>query len=138
MHYDTLTADLIQRAGQKARNLGHSYVGSAHLLLALAREPGGPGQILRMLGVDPDLTEAMMGLLYGVGSPELPLPQGLTGEARALLRRSAREAKNLGSRAIVPAHLLLAMARREENAAGELLRLSGVSADALFTHTVEY
>ena len=138
MHYDTLTADLIQRAGQKARNLGHSYVGSAHLLLVLAREPGGPGQILRMLGVDPDLTEAMMGLLYGVGSPELPLPQGLTGEARALLRRSAREAKNLGSRAIVPAHLLLAMARREENAAGELLRLSGVSADALFTHTVEY
>ena len=79
MHYDILTSDLIQRAAQLARSLGHSYVGSAHLLLVMAREPGAVGQTLRLLGMDPDLTEAMARLLYGQGTPELPLPQGLTG-----------------------------------------------------------
>ena len=90
MHYDILTSDLIQRAAQLARTLGHSYVGSAHLLLVMAREPGAAGQTLRLLGMDPDLTEAMARLLYGMGTPELPLPQGLTGESRALLRGAAR------------------------------------------------
>ncbi|MDD5864218.1 MAG: ATP-dependent Clp protease ATP-binding subunit [Firmicutes bacterium] len=138
MQLDMLTADLIQRAGQKARSLGHSYVGSVHLLLVLAREPGAPGQVLRMLGVDPELTEAMAMLLYGRGTPELPLPQGLTAEAKKLLRAAAQEARLLHSRQVKPIHLLLAMARQESCAAGELLRLNGVSADALFTHTVEY
>ena len=59
MHYDILTSDLIQRAAKLARSLGHSYVGSAHLLLVMAREPGAAGQTLRLLGMDPDLTEAM-------------------------------------------------------------------------------
>ena len=89
MHYDILTSDLIQRAAQLARTLGHSYVGSAHLLLVMAREPGAAGQTLRLLGMDSDLTEAMARLLYGMGTPELPLPQGLTGESRALLRGAA-------------------------------------------------
>ena len=138
MHYDILTSDLIQRAAQLARSLGHSYVGSAHLLLVMAREPGAAGQTLRLLGMDPDLTEAMARLLYGQGTPELPLPQGLTGESRELLRGAAREAKHLGSREITPQHLLLAMARRENSDAYELLKLNGISTDELFTHAVDY
>ena len=138
MRYHTLTAELIQQAGQKARDLGHSYVGSVHLLLVIAREPGLTGQLLRLLGVDPDLTEAMAQLLYGAGTPDLPLPQGLTREAKEILRTAAREAKQLSCRQIQPEHILLAMARRETSAAGELLQLNGVSADTLFTHTVDY
>lgn len=138
MRYHTLTADLIQSAARKARSLGHSYVGSAHLLLAMAQEPGGMGLVLRQLGVDPELTEAMAQLLYGAGTPDLPLPQGLTKEAREILRSAAREARQQNCREIQPHHLLLAMARRENSAAAELLRLNGVSADALFTYTVEY
>ena len=138
MRYHTLTADLIQNAARKARSLGHSYVGSVHLLLAMAWEPGGPGLVLRQLGVDPELTEAMAQLLYGTGTPDLPLPQGLTHEAREILRLAAREARQQNCREIQPQHLLLAMARQRDCAAGELLQLNGVSADMLFTHTVDY
>ncbi len=138
MRYHTLTADVIQRAAQKARTLGHSYVGSAHILLTLSREPGAAGQVLRMLGVDPDLTEAMAQLLYGAGTSGLPLPQGLTREAKSLLHRAGQEAKQQGCREVEPYHLLLAMARQEGSGAGELLKVNGVSAEALFTHTVEY
>ncbi len=138
MRYHMLTADLIQRAARKARELGHSYVGSLHFLLVLSREPGAAGQVLRLLGLDPELTEAMAQLLYGAGTPDLPLPQGLTGEARGLLRQAAREAKVQNCREIQPQHLLLAMARKEESPAGELLKINGISADALLTHTVDY
>ena len=138
MRYHMLTADLIQRSGCKAREMGHSYVDSFHILLALTREPGSAGQVLRLLGVDPELTEAMAQLLYGAGVPGLPLPQGLTREAQALLRQAAAEARHQKMRRIQPSHLLLALARQECGAAEELLRLNGVSGQTLFTHTVEY
>ena len=138
MRYHILTSDLIQRSGQLARGMGHSYVGSEHLLLSMAREPGWTGQLLRGLGVDPDLSEAMAQLLYGIGKADLPLPQGLTAEAKAILRSAAREAKQENSREIRLHHLLLALARDGSGGAAELLQISGVSTDVLFTHTVEY
>ena len=138
MRYHMQTETLLRRCAGKARDLGHSYVGSAHLLLTMASEPGGMGLVLRQLGVDPELTEAMALLLYGAGTPDLPLPQGLTREARELLRCAAGEARQQSSREIEPHHILLAMARREGTAAAELLQLSGISPDVLFTHTMDY
>ena len=138
MRYHVQTETLLRHSAGKARNLGHSYVGSAHLLLAMAAEPGGMGLVLRQLGIDPVLTESMTMLLYGAGTPDLPLPQGLTAEIKDLLRCAAREARQQASREVSPHHILLAMARREGTAAAELLQLSGVSADALFTHTMDY
>ncbi len=137
MRYHAMTSDMILQAGQQARNLGHSYVGSIHLLLAMIQEPGKAGQLLRVAGVDPGLAQSLVQLLYGAGTPDLPLPQGLTGEAKGILRGAAQEAKLQGSREILPQHILLSMARREKSGAGELLQLSGVSADDLFHHTVE-
>ena len=138
MRYHTLTTDLIQQAGQQARFLGHSYVGSAHLLLALIQQPGMAGQLLRGMGMDHPLTWQMTAVLYGSGTPDLPLPQGLTRAARRILRQAASEARNFASRQIDPVHILLAMARQERTASCELLALSGISSDELFTRTVEY
>ncbi|MDO5401185.1 MAG: ATP-dependent Clp protease ATP-binding subunit [Eubacteriales bacterium] len=138
MRYHVQTARVIELAAQTARALGHSYVGSAHLLLTLCREPGGVGQVLRFAGVDADTTEAMAQLLYGAGVPDLPLPQGLTEEARAILRGAAWEARQQSCREIQPVHLLVALARREDCSAGELLRLGGVTGQELFNQAVEY
>ena len=137
MRYDSETAELIRSAGQKARELGHSYVGSAHLLLAMTQNRGFAGSILRGFGLNGEVAEDMTALLYGKGTPQLPLPQGLTAQMREILRGAAREAKNCGSREIGSKHILLAMVRQEGSAAGELLTFNGIDPAELFTAAVE-
>ena len=138
MRYHTLTTDMIQQAGRKARSHGHSYVGSAHLLLAMSAQAGEAGQLLRGAGLGPELAETIVQLLYGTGTPNLPLPQGLSREAKAILRGAAREAKSQKSREILPIHVLLSLARTEHSSAMELLQISGITSQELFSYTVEY
>ena len=136
MQYDDHAADLLRTAARKARAMGHSYVGSAHILLALAQTPGMTGQLLSGAGLTGSLLEPVAGLLYGIGTPDLPLPQGLTAQARRILRCAAQEAKSLGARKVGPLHILLAVLRSNQTAAAELLVLGNVDADILFTRTL--
>ena len=137
MRYGPESQELINTAHRKAKELGHSYVGSAHLLLALTMHSGSAGQILRGFGMDASLTEDMAALLYGKGTSHLPLPQGLSPDARLILWGAAKEASRQKGRMIRPVHILLSLVRREKTAAGEILLLGGVDANDLFTRTVE-
>ena len=48
---------VLQLAAAEARSLGHTYVGTEHILLGLLREGEGvAAQVLRNLNVDPDTT----------------------------------------------------------------------------------
>jgi ATP-dependent Clp protease ATP-binding subunit ClpC len=96
------------------------------------------GQFLRSLGLDPVLSEAVLRLTYGVGTPGLPLPQGLTPNARRILRLALREAQQQNCRMIRPVHVLLAISRVGDSSAAELLKLYGMTPEVLFDHTVEY
>ena len=138
MRYHTMTSELIRASGEKARLLGHSFVGSVHLLLALLALPGEPQLILRGCGLVPELAIPLAQLLYGSGTPNLPLPQGLTERACEILSLSAREARQRASREILPIHVLAALSRAQDSGAGQLLQIFGISQDVLFTHTVEW
>ena len=52
MHYSMRTLELIRSSAALAKRMGHSYVGSVHLLLALGEAPGETGQLLRCLGLE--------------------------------------------------------------------------------------
>ena len=135
--YDSETAELIRVAGRKAGEMGHSYVGSAHLLLAMIRNRGFAGNILRGFGLNGTVAEDMTVILYGKGTPRLPLPQGLTTELQGILRGAAREARNCGVREISVKHLLLALTRQEGSDAEELLHFNGIAPAELFNAAVE-
>ena len=82
MRYHVQTSRVIESAADRARDCGHSYVGSAHLLLALAMLPGDAGLLLRSAGLDLPLTEAMTrrGADYFIlGCTELPLAADAAG-----------------------------------------------------------
>ena len=138
MQYGRDAQELISAAGGKARALGHSYVGSVHLLLALAQEPEVTGQLLRGAGFDWQLSQSMTAVLYGVGTPDLPLPQGFSNQARRILRGAGQEARYLGSRQVQPLHILLSLLRQERTAARDILLLNDIDTQELFTRTVEY
>ena len=138
MRYEAQTTNLILAAARQARGFGHSYVGSAHLLLALTEESGKLGMLLQAAGVERDLMRDLMAVLHGVGTPDLPLPQGLTTSAGRILQGAAREARALGSRCVWPEHVLLSLLRLPDTAAQELLMLCQVDRDELFTRTLEY
>ncbi len=137
MQYDVHAQGLILFARRKARELGHSYVGSMHLLLALAQVPGVAGQMLRFAGFDWQLAEMMAAVLYGTGTPDLPLPQGLSLRAKQILRGAGIEANRLGSKYVEDVHILLSLLRKEKSAAGEILALCNIDKQDLFTNTVD-
>ena len=137
MRYSQEAADVIVSAAARARGLGHSFVGSVHLLMALCAAPGEAGMLLRGVGVTEGFVHDAAAVLCGMGSARLPLPQGFTREAREILRTAGGEAELLGTSQVRPMHLLLALTRRHESTAVMVLRIAGADPDALFTMGLE-
>ncbi len=138
MRYDGAARNIILQAAQTARGLGHSYVGTAHLLLALGEEPGLAGLLLMGAGLDTQLTRQMAVVLYGKGHAHLPLPQGFSNQARRVLRCAGDEARAFGDREVRAVHLLLSLLRQRKTAARDLMILGGVDCEELFSRTVDY
>ena len=138
MRFDRNAAELIRSAGRQARELGHSCVGTVHLLLALSEESGQAGLLLRSEGADPQLLRRLTMAFYGAGSAELPLPQGLTPSAGAVLRAASREARTMNKGVISPCHVLLGLLRMPDTEGWNMLGLCSADRNTLFTQTLEY
>ena len=138
LRYTEEATRLILSAADHARQLGHSYVGSQHLLLAMVNEPGWPGQLLQVSGLDGEYAYGMLCQLYGVGAGALPLPQGFSRTARAVLRGAGMEAKRIGQKDVRGVHILLSMLRKEKTGAWALLRSADIDPNEVFTRTIDY
>ena len=137
MRFDTEATGLLLSAAEQARSMGHSYVGSMHLLLALSQHTGPAGLLLRG-SVSAQLLKEAAVCLFGMGTPELALPQGLTDRTGRILQTAAREAAFMDGKSVGCGHILLAILRNEDAQATQLLQLCRVETDELFTKTVEY
>ena len=138
MRYTNEVQTILCDAAAEARKMGHSYVGSGHLLLILARQKSFPGQLLRGFGIEPQYTREMLILLCGLGTPGLPLPQGFSAQMRKILRGAREEAKALTHPQVDTIHLLLALLRREHTIAQELFSFYDADTQELFGRTVDY
>jgi len=79
---------------RESMQLGHEYIGTEHILLALIREGGGAAQVLAGAGVDLDRTrQQVIELLYGhreAGVAAAPPPASadeLTGRLTSIVKR---------------------------------------------------
>jgi ATP-dependent Clp protease ATP-binding subunit ClpC len=79
---------------RESMQLGHEYIGTEHILLALIREGGGAAQLLARAGVDLDRArQQVVELLYGhreAGSAAAPPPAAadeLTGRLISIVKR---------------------------------------------------
>ena len=138
MRYSPQATQLIMSAARYAREMGHSYVGSQHILIALAEEGSWSSLILSCAGIDRRYLKQMATVLYGSGTPELPLPQGLSVTVRHILQEAADEARLNGQKSILTVHILISILRRQNCAAQELLSIAGVDRNEVFSRSVDY
>ena len=117
--------------------LGHSYVGTEHLLLGLSQEGlGVAAQILRASGLTPQRLEEGVKQVSGAGSTvSLPL-QGLTPNCRQAVELAAAECLRTGFRRVDTEHLLLGLLRLRTCAAARVLAATG-QLGGLYTDTIK-
>ncbi len=129
---------ILAAARQEAIGLGHSLVGSEHLLLALVSRRGSDAAwLLEERGWTPEAIRRLLRRAGGSGTPGLPLAQGFSPRALAILAGSATEARRLGAAEIQPEHLLLALVRATDSTAARLLAVNGTCLDLVFTDLYE-
>ena len=127
----------IERARDAAGEFGHSYIGSEHLLLGVARETDSPGaRVLADNGFDSAGLEKLLEAYSGRGVPGVPV-QGLTPRGRAILRHAAEDARRLGAGYVGTEHVLLGILREPECTAARLLTGAGGDMNKLYTDVME-
>ena len=118
--------DAINLALSQACLLGHTYIGSEHLLLGLLLEGGGPSAALTQKGVTPDQVLDLLIKTVGRGIQSRLSPTDMTPRCRHILEQSLLESKKDSGRLTEPEHILLAMLREKECYALRFLMELGV------------
>ena len=114
---------IIKYAKEEAIRLGHSYVGSEHLLLGLLRENSGlSAKIFDIYDCDiKDVQSMIEDLIKTLGNTMTLGHLPLTRRAERILRNAFNEAAALGTGIADDEHLLLAILKEREGIAREVL-----------------
>ncbi len=116
----------LRLAQEAAEELGHSYVGSEHLLLGLLREEAGAARAcLLEQSVTAEKVKAVIVHVVGVGLPGLAPPQGLTPRAKRVIENAVGESVRGGSGYVGTEHLLLGILRESGTMAMRVLQSAG-------------
>lgn len=130
-------------ANQEAQRFGHEYVGTEHILWALAREVHGvAAAVLEHFGVDlKPLRKEVEVLLDGRPHAEAVQKLPMSTDAREVITQAVAEARSLGHNYIGTEHLLLGMMHDGKTISAKVLTNLGLKInevrDAIRDHTVE-
>lgn len=115
-----------------AENLGHTYVGSEHLLMGLLQDTTGvAGSALSARGVTSEKIEELIKKTIGIGSPTSLTPGDFTPRSKNIVESSIAVARTAGLSYVGTEHLLFALLREENSCAVSFLNQLGVRASEL-------
>ncbi|MBO5229948.1 MAG: ATP-dependent Clp protease ATP-binding subunit [Clostridia bacterium] len=119
--------DALNSAITSAENLGHTYVGSEHVLLGLLAESGGMAHTaLSAKKVTFDEVEAIIKDSIGIGSPTVLSPNDFTPRAKNIIDTAILQGRGMGHSYIGTEHILMGIIREGTGAATEILNRMGV------------
>ena len=116
----------LRLAQESASELGHSYVGTEHLLLGIAREGRGPGaKALASAGLTPEVLRSALVRLIGLGATGGLPTQGLTPRCRECLELALNDARRCQTHRADTGHLLTGLLQQRDSAAGRIIAAAG-------------
>ena len=119
-------SEVLGRAVDEARSLGHRYLGTEHLLLALASDGGLAGTTLARLALSPEAVMEQIHRIVGPGHSTGSATLGITPRTKRVLEAARREARRVGHRCPDTEHVLLAVSE-SDGVAEQILRAAGVA-----------
>ena len=120
-----------------ASDLGHTYIGSEHLLLGLLSDKDSiAGHVLTSGGISYEKTKEAVAEFAGVGTKTNISPADMTPRTKRIIERSARESAACGAGYIGTEHLLLSLIGEADSVAVRLLQSFGVSCNELRSDTM--
>lgn len=121
------SAEVFVNAQEEAKELGHSYVGTEHILLAILKlNDNGLRTILENHGINYSKIRNEIISIVGMGMRGFIMSPQMTPRAKRVTELAYEEAKRLGEEKIEPEHLLLGILREGEGIAVHILKKIGV------------
>ena len=129
--------EAIKIANEVAIKLGHSYVGTEHILYGLTKEGKGvASKVLENQNIIPDTVLNKMEELIGMGEQKSKTSMGLTPRAKKVIENSFKEAKKLNSDYIGTEHLLVGIMREGDSVAVRIMLDLNVNSQKLYNELI--
>lgn len=136
-YFTQKASEVLNLAIKAAENLGHNYVGSEHILLALVKEEAGVAySVLDGKGVTAEDIEKFIKNNIGVGNPTRLTPDDFTPRSKRILDVAFQIARSMLHSFVDTEHLLLALLREDDSYAVRFLNSAGIDENQLFEQVV--
>ena len=128
---------VLRDAGKVAQELGHNYVGTEHLLVALIRNPGVASEVLKANGVEEQKILDLIDESISAQSSVLVADEGeFTPRTQKVLEIAQEEASRMGIADAGTEHLLIALLKESDCIAVRLLNTKGVNVQKLYVEAL--
>ncbi len=115
-----------------ARELGHTYIGSEHLLMGIAGEVGSAAaRLLSEHSVSFENVKKLISQISEVGGTSSVTPNDMTPRTKRIIENSSYEAMRHGQSYIGTEHLLLALINESDCVGVQILKTLGVDINNL-------
>ena len=122
-----------------AKELGHSYIGTEHLLVALASEKDSiSSRILTAKGVDASKLRQSVIDYVGLGNLSCLSADDMTPRLRKILEYASDEVSRAGAKYVGTEHLLTALVNQRDCVGARLLEAEGIPLSELKTELSTY
>ena len=124
--------EALNQAINSASQMGHTYVGSEHLLLGLLRVGSGvAASVLNKNGVTGEKIEELMRFNIGTGTPTKLSPDYFTPRAKRVIEVAISGCNNMGKKYVGTEHLLIGILSEQDNFAIRFIKELGADIGAI-------
>ena len=122
---------------EAARQFGHGYIGTEHLLLGLLRADGGvSSKVLLDAGLTDEFVVERIKENVGVVVPSDVSGQDMTPRLKRILERSFVEARRTGNYIIGTEHILMSLLEEPNCQAVEIIESAGIDIRSLYSDVI--